>query len=115
MTDDSPPSAFTPIERRRVKISDTKKVAAGIPATMSTMKHSIKKMGIIRTAKSLTMVNQKHGFDCPGCAWPDPSHATSFEFCENGAKAVADEAMKRTIGRDFFSKFSVEELSMKSD
>ncbi|MGB1818552.1 MAG: molybdopterin-dependent oxidoreductase, partial [Candidatus Poseidoniaceae archaeon] len=115
MTDDSPPSAFTPIERRRVKISDTKKVAAGIPATMSTLKHSIKKMGIIRTAKSLTMINQKHGFDCPGCAWPDPSHATSFEFCENGAKAVADEAMKRTIGRDFFSKFSVEELSMKSD
>ena len=115
MTDHSPPSAFTPIEKRRVKISNTKKVAAGIPATMSTMKHSIKKMGIIRTAKSLTMVNQKHGFDCPGCAWPDPSHATSFEFCENGAKAVADEAMKRTIGRDFFSRFSLEELSMKSD
>tara|TARA_B100001778_G_scaffold333207_1_gene341232 strand:+ start:2426 stop:4726 length:2301 start_codon:yes stop_codon:yes gene_type:complete len=115
MTDHSSPSPFTPIEKKAVKISVPKKVAAGIPATMSTMKHSVKKMGLIRTAKSLTMVNQKHGFDCPGCAWPDPSHATSFEFCENGAKAVADEAMKKTIGKAFFSKFSIQELSMKSD
>ena len=51
-------------------------------------------MGAIKTVKTLTTVNQPDGFDCPGCAWPDPKHATTFEFCENGAKAVADENMK---------------------
>ena len=61
------------------------------------------------------MVNQKNGFDCPGCAWPDPEHRTSFEFCENGAKAVADEATKGKVGKSFFSKYSIQELSSKSD
>ena len=55
---------------------------------------ALKKMGAIKTVKTLTTVNQPDGFDCPGCAWPDPKHSSAFEFCENGAKAVADEAMK---------------------
>ena len=58
-------------------------------------------MGVVKTIKTLSMVNQKEGFDCPGCAWPDPDHRTTFEFCENGAKAVADEAMKAKGRRPF--------------
>ena len=61
------------------------------------------------------MVNQKDGFDCPGCAWPDPEHRTSFEFCENGAKAVADEAMKANVNPCFFKKYSIQDLLKKSD
>ena len=61
------------------------------------------------------MVNQKDGFDCPGCAWPDPDHRSPFEFCENGAKAVADEAMKANVNRKFFAKYTVKELSLLID
>ena len=107
---------MTPISDRKIRIKNVKKVAAGIPAVTSTFKHSFGKMGVFRTIRTLRTVNQKGGFDCPGCAWPDPDgHRTSFEFCENGAKAVADEAMKKRIRRKFFQKWSVDELSEKSD
>ena len=83
---------------------------------LSTMKHSIGKMGSIRTLKTLRTMNQAGGFDCPGCAWPDPDvHRTTFEFCENGAKAVADESMRKKIGAKFFARWSVQELADKSD
>ncbi len=72
-------------------------------------------MGVKRSVKALAMVNQKSGFDCPGCAWPDPEHRTQFEFCENGAKAVADEAMTARVTPEFFSKHSIDQLSEKSD
>ncbi|DAC46935.1 MAG TPA: hypothetical protein D7H93_01635, partial [Candidatus Poseidoniales archaeon] len=75
----------------------------------------VKKMGLVKTVKTLTMVNQQHGFDCPGCAWPDPDHRTPFEFCENGAKAVADEAMKAKVTPEFFSKHSIQSLAERSD
>jgi len=66
--------------------------------------------------KSLLALNQKESFDCPGCAWPDPDGKRSaMEFCENGAKAVAEEATKKRIGREFFKKWSVHELSEQSD
>ena len=78
-----------PLDNNRLRLSKPKSKAAGIPAVISSAKHSVRKMSLTRTVKSLTMVNQKSGFDCPGCAWPDPEHRTSFEFCENGAKAVA--------------------------
>ena len=72
-------------------------------------------MGVVKTIKTLSMVNQKEGFDCPGCAWPDPEHRTTFEFCENGAKAVADEAMKARVTPAFFAQHSVQDLAQKSD
>ena len=108
-------SPITPRDNNPLKIKSTKSVAAGIPAATSSMFHGIKKMGITKTIKTLTTVNQPEGFDCPGCAWPDPEHSTAFEFCENGAKAVADEAMKANVNPEFFSKYSVQELSQKSD
>ena len=105
-----------PPETKPAKFGRPKKTAAGIPAALSTLKHGIGRMGLTRTWKTLTVVNQSDGFDCPGCAWPDPEgHRTKFEFCENGAKAVADEATKKKIGGKFFAKYSIQELSQQSD
>jgi len=108
-------SPETPADVLKLKFSKPKKSAAGIPAAISSMRHGVKKMGIVKTVKTLTMVNQQQGFDCPGCAWPDPEHRTSFEFCENGAKAVADEAMRANVTPEFFSKHSIESLAERSD
>ncbi|MCH1539873.1 MAG: FdhF/YdeP family oxidoreductase [Candidatus Poseidonia sp.] len=107
--------ATTPPDRARLKLRKPKKKAAGIPAVASSMNHGLSKMGPLKTLKTLKMVNQQSGFDCPGCAWPDPEHRTTFEFCENGAKAVADEAMKAHVTPHFFSKHSVHELASLSD
>ena len=66
-------------------------------------------------ARTLLRMNQPEGFDCPGCAWPDPKHTSSFEFCENGAKAVAWEATAARCTPDFFANHSVTELSAWED
>jgi len=105
----------TPPDQNRLRLSKVKTTAAGIPAAVSSMNHGLRKMGLAKTVRTLLMVNQKEGFDCPGCAWPDPEHRTSFEFCENGAKAVADEAMKARVDADFFSRYSVQDLQQQSD
>ncbi|HLL71577.1 MAG TPA: molybdopterin-dependent oxidoreductase, partial [Pyrinomonadaceae bacterium] len=106
-----PPEDFTGIE-----ISRASESAGGLPAIMSAMKHSWSEMGASRTLKTLTRINQKGGFDCPGCAWPEPDgERTHFEFCENGAKHVADEATTKRITPEFFEKWSVTELSQQSD
>ena len=105
----------TPLDSNRLRLSKVKSTAAGVPAAISSMNHGIRKMGVSRTVQSLLMVNQKDGFDCPGCAWPDPAHRSSFEFCENGAKAVADEAMKAKVNASFFRKYSVADLLKQSD
>ena len=73
---------LTPVDQTKLVISKPKSTAAGIPAVISSTIHSLKKMGPLKTIKTLKMVNQKAGFDCPGCAWPDPEHRSSFEFCE---------------------------------
>ena len=107
---------LTPLESKAPNLSHPKSSAAGIPAVISTMKYGIKNMGIINSIGKLSKVNDFQGFDCPGCAWPDPdSHRSFAEFCENGAKAVSDEATKRRANRDFWSRWSVSELSQKSD
>ncbi|XUW92360.1 FdhF/YdeP family oxidoreductase [Burkholderia sp. M6-3] len=69
----------------------------------------------ISGAKTLLRMNQPEGFDCPGCAWPDPKHTSSFEFCENGAKAVAWEATVNRCTPEFFAAHSVSELSAWDD
>ena len=52
----------------------------------------------------------------PGCAWPEPDRERShFEFCENGAKHVADEATTKRVTPEFFQKWSVADLSLQSD
>jgi molybdopterin-dependent oxidoreductase alpha subunit len=98
------------------ELGPSKNYAAGTPAVASSLKHVIGRDGLIRGTKALLDLNQVGGFDCPSCAWPDPDHERApAEFCENGAKAVASEAMRVTIGRDFFAKHSVEELMSKDD
>lgn len=93
-----------------------KTYAAGTPAVVSSLKQVFGKAGVIRGTKALLNLNQAGGFDCPSCAWPDPDgHRAAAEFCENGAKAIASEAMHRTIGRDFFAAHSVAELMEQSD
>jgi molybdopterin-dependent oxidoreductase alpha subunit len=93
------------------------KSAAGLPAVTSSMKHAFRESGIGRAAVSWIGLNQKDGFDCPSCAWPDPDdHRTKTEFCENGAKAVASEASDRNrCDASFFKKWSVDELAAQSD
>jgi molybdopterin-dependent oxidoreductase alpha subunit len=109
------PRATTPPDRAKLTLKKPKKKAAGIPAVLSSAYHGMTKMGVTKTVKTLVTVNQQEGFDCPGCAWPDPEHRTTFEFCENGAKAVADEAMKAHVNASFFSHHSIQELAELSD
>ena len=107
---------LTPLESKAPKLSKPKNSAAGIPALISTAKYGLGNMGVFKSLKNLAKVNDFDGFDCPGCAWPDPDDHRSFaEFCENGAKAVADEATKNRADNNFWSKWTVGELSQKSD
>jgi molybdopterin-dependent oxidoreductase alpha subunit len=93
-------------------VSAPKDKAAGLTAVMVSMRRSLEQMGVRRTAQSLSRLNQHNGFDCPGCAWPEPlKHRRPAEFCENGAKAVAEEATLREVGPTFFAKHSVADLA----
>ena len=90
--------------------------AAGFLGVKEALKHSFKEMGIVNSMRSLLEMNQEDGFRCPSCAWPVPEHPSKIaEYCENGAKALADEATREHIGADFFAEHSVEELSRLSD
>ena len=107
---------LTPLESKPPKLSKPKNSAAGIPALISTARYGLGNMGVLNSLKNLAKVNDFDGFDCPGCAWPDPDNHRSFaEFCENGAKAVADEATMNRADINFWSKWTVGELSQKSD
>ena len=89
--------------------------AGGWGALHATAKALREQSIALKGSKALLSMNQPDGFDCPGCAWPDPRHTSSFEFCENGAKAVAFELTKRRVTRDFFASHSVSQLAEQSD
>ena len=89
--------------------------AGGWGALHATAKALREESAILKGGKSLLSMNQPDGFDCPGCAWPDPKHTSSFEFCENGAKAVAWETTKKRVTREFFAAWTVGELERQSD
>jgi molybdopterin-dependent oxidoreductase alpha subunit len=72
-------------------------------------------MGPVRSVRTLARVNQQDGFDCPGCAWPESDHRHVAEFCENGVKAVAEEATKSRLTPAFFERHSIEQLAEQSD
>ena len=107
-----PPEKFA-----KIRLTEMKKKAVGVPAIISSMRHISKEMGVWNGIKLLSKMNQKEGFDCPGCAWPDPDGKRSRlgEYCENGAKAIAEEATKSRVTPDFFAKHSVEWLSEQTD
>jgi anaerobic selenocysteine-containing dehydrogenase len=89
--------------------------AGGWPALKSVSEHLLQQDIPVLGAKTLLSANQPDGFDCPGCAWPDREHTSTFEFCENGAKAVAFEATTRRVGPGFFAQYSVADLARYSD
>jgi len=92
--------------------------AAGVTAVFQSVKHTFEGTGLVRGSKSLLKLNQKDGFDCPSCAWPDPDHHRSpiAEYCESGAKAVADEIMtNHTASPVLFQRYTVNELRQKTD
>ncbi|TPQ18161.1 FdhF/YdeP family oxidoreductase [Streptomyces sporangiiformans] len=99
----------------RLRVGSPKNYAAGIPAVTSSLRHAGTQMGARRGLLTLLRVNQKDGFDCPGCAWPEPEHRHRAEFCENGAKAVAEEATLRRVTPEFFAEHALEELAGRSD
>ncbi|MDX2046340.1 MAG: FdhF/YdeP family oxidoreductase [Chitinophagaceae bacterium] len=111
------PEAENPEKFTGIRLTKPKTVAAGIPAVASSVKHVLSEMDVQRALKALFKLNQKDGFDCPGCAWPDPDDDRSSigEYCENGVKAIAEEATKKKITAGFFAKHPVEELSLLSD
>ena len=92
--------AENPEQLTGLKRGEIKKVAGGIPAVVSSLQHIFGEAGVVRGSKALLQLNQKDGFDCPSCAWPDPDDERSgiAEYCENGAKAVADEATAKKTG-----------------
>ena len=105
-----------PLEDKAPKVGKSKTSAAGATAVASSMNHVMRTAGPVRGTKALLELNQRDGFDCPSCAWPDPDdHRAQTEFCENGAKAIASEATTRQIGREFFKKHSIAELLEQTD
>jgi len=91
--------------------------AVGLPAIISSFRYALGEGGLVRGLKALGKMNQKDGFDCPSCAWPDPDDERSgiAEYCENGAKAIAEEITTKKLTPDFFTKNSVAGLSALSD
>ncbi|TMS53452.1 FdhF/YdeP family oxidoreductase [Mycobacterium sp. DBP42] len=90
--------------------------AAGVKAVLVSMQRGFEQMGPLRTAAALAKLNQRHGFDCPGCAWPEEHGGRKLaEFCENGAKAVAEEATKRVVTPEFFARHTIAELETKPE
>jgi molybdopterin-dependent oxidoreductase alpha subunit len=111
------PNPENPLKFTGLRLADPKTVAAGMPAVVSALKHVYGAMPFGRGTKALFKLNQKGGIDCPGCAWPDPDDERSkiAEYCENGAKAIAEEATNRSLNVNFFNNNSVEELAKLTD
>jgi molybdopterin-dependent oxidoreductase alpha subunit len=108
--------AQNPTDLGKLRIGVASEEAAGIPAIWNTMLYGIGEMGPIRSAEAFLKINKVTGFDCQSCAWPSPDkNRKTFEFCENGAKAVSDESTKKRIGPDFFAQYSIADLAAKSD
>ena len=103
------------IDESRLRVGARKTKAVGLPAVLNSLKISIDQMGPVRSAQTLLAVNQVKGFDCMGCAWPEGDKRHTAEFCENGAKAVAEEATRRTVPPSFFADHPVEDLLTRDD
>ncbi|MEO3977161.1 FdhF/YdeP family oxidoreductase [Streptomyces sp. CAU 1734] len=107
------PPADDPIQDAP-RVTEPLHAAAGLPAIGHTLRAAQRQMGVARTARTLLKVNQKDGFDCPGCAWPEGDRRHTAEFCENGAKAVAEEATLRRVTPEFFAAHPVSDLASRS-
>ncbi|WP_166348821.1 FdhF/YdeP family oxidoreductase [Phytoactinopolyspora limicola] len=98
-----------------LNVRSPKRAAAGVPGVVHGLRDVLDQAGVRRGTKTLLALNQQRGFDCPGCAWPEPDKPHLAEFCENGAKAVAEEATLRRIGTEFFATHPISDLTTKTD
>jgi molybdopterin-dependent oxidoreductase alpha subunit len=101
---------------RDLRVGAPRRVAAGIGGVTASASAGLAQMGVRRSALTLLRVNQPAGFDCPGCAWPEPAPGdrSHLEFCENGVKAVAEEATVRRVDAEFFAGHPISELAGRS-
>ncbi|OYD42134.1 FdhF/YdeP family oxidoreductase [Sphingobacterium cellulitidis] len=113
----SEPSAENPFRLLDLKLTHMEKKAAGIPAVLAVFSDLFEEKTILRGGRALFKMNQMDGFDCPSCAWPDPDDERSVlgEYCENGAKALAEEATSKRVTPQFFKKNSVNDLAKLDD
>jgi molybdopterin-dependent oxidoreductase alpha subunit len=104
-------------EHDAITVHPPESVAVGRVAVRLSLTRALREMGPVRSLRTLSAMNQAEGFDCPSCAWPDPSpeERSHAEFCENGAKAVSWEATRARVTRDFFAAHTVEELRREDD
>lgn len=111
------PSAEPPYKLQDLKLKPPKAWAAGVPAVIHSLDQLVLNASVLRGGRALFSMNQFDGFDCPSCAWPDPDDERSRlgEYCENGAKALAEEATSKKIGAEFFRKNSVYDLAKLTD
>ncbi|CAN5752678.1 FdhF/YdeP family oxidoreductase [soil metagenome] len=109
--------SLTPLKFSHLHQTPMQHKAVGIPAIVSSVKQMLQYMSVTDALKASLALNQKGGFDCPGCAWPDPDDERSAigEYCENGIKAIAEEAQKKKITINFFAKHGVEEIGTWTD
>ncbi len=105
------------VDERDLSVRGVKKSAAGVGGVVHGVTPVLEQVGVVRGTRTLLKLNQVKGFDCPGCAWPDPAEGkrAHAEFCENGAKAIAEEATLRRVTREFFVEHSLADLDDKSD
>jgi formate dehydrogenase major subunit len=104
------------INEDNLVVGKPKTHAAGLKAVAVALERGFAQAGISRTARSLLRLNQRDGTDCPGCAWPESQgHRKTAEFCENGAKAVAEESTLRTVTPEFWAEHSIAELATKTE
>jgi len=108
--------ARPPIETDSIRITRPAEVAAGLTSVLKAAEFTLKEPGLLRGINALSHLNQFDGIDCPGCAWPDPDRDRALnEYCENGVKAISEEATTRRCTPDFFRTWSVSKLSEQSD
>lgn len=98
-----------------IEVTHPKHVAVGLPGILHSMEPALRQLGPKRTAELFTSINQRGGFDCMSCAWPDPDDRKKLEFCENGAKAVIWEATPVVIPSAFWAEHSLTDLADKSE
>jgi molybdopterin-dependent oxidoreductase alpha subunit len=111
------PEAENPDHFTGLHLGEIKDKAAGLPAVIEALKQVVGEAGVARGLKALNHLNKKAGFDCPSCAWPDPDDERSRlgEYCENGAKAIAEEATQKRLTPEFFATHSIQQLGALTD
>ena len=114
-TDEKQSELTVESDAETVEVGRPKHWAAGIPGITHSVGPALEHMGVGRSAKLLTSMNHKDGFDCMSCAWPDPSHRKIAEFCENGAKAVTWEATPVTVPTSFWAEHPIDDLLTRSE